>query len=706
MSPAGRRCSFPRCLLPFCCMIAMCLLHYMHLSLVLSSGNETREEFDAPNFGVGRNTKTLTTTRHHHDHTDLNYSQLNYTIISTFCTECRYDPPTMGGKTCLDRAKFLHQRHSGSFPMLADAVQSVKESGGRQCEMIKYLFQDEKFDDYFESLDISVGSNGKGVNRDTREEEAKSVLLSLLDLPQSSSQLEFGNDDDSFRFNSSSNRNIVISDKKIYRHETPSSANLLSSSSPSLPPHIPKAFKFYIYENLPSKMTEDIERQILEAYSSNAITYQNFKADLVILRLFRSHPSRVFHINDDANQNRSRTRGANAADNAAINLENIDLFVVPYPHASHCLLSPNWKNECMHVDDSLIQSQVLDKLNYYKGDLKRRHLFINTMEVFLAHPLLRTIGRSLTLGPRLSSIHSNVNHHDNDELFEHLIVPYFKDEPGYQPSIIHSCPLSLWYTRPRKYSFAYFYGSTNRRMTRNYRIHRQYFLEEVAMNWKKVDLIGGKPFILEKIGHDGGSESDIESGQHGEQTQKRYNQMKTYSQSVFCPTLPGDSPPQKRFFDVILAGCIPVVLVFNTNTKAANHLNSDGGRNDSERYGDFGKGDSKHNHTSWFSADSNGYTVQDSYPWAKHSSTLPPDREIDYESFVVQIYGGVKNIKPTLEALMENQTEIQRRQLELGKVAKYFTYGAGEDAHVYEDAFSMMLESVIYSLNSGKDYSG
>jgi len=140
-----------------------------------------------------------------------------------------------------------------------------------------------------------------------------------------------------------------------------------------------------------------------------------------------------------------------------------------------------------------------------------------------------------------------------------------------------------------------------------------------------------------------------------------------YQDSIFCPTLPGDTPPQKRFFDVIMMGCIPVVLEFDSGQEGKKSWHQDG-----------------------------GHSLDNSYPWIKGSNSTHPKKEIDYRSFVVVVSGGVQNVRPTIEALMQNYTEIRRRQLTLMKYAPYFSYGMGADAHKYPDAFSKILESLRF----------
>jgi len=100
---------------------------------------------------------------------------------------------------------------------------------------------------------------------------------------------------------------------------------------------------------------------------------------------------------------------------------------------------------------------------------------------------------------------------------------------------------------------------------------------------------------------------------------------------------------------------------------------------------------------SWHAEDS-PYTVWDSFPFAKGSSSIAPEHEIDYESFVVQVEGGVGNIKPTLESIMRNVTDLRRRQMNLMRYAPLLVYGMGKESHRYDDAFTQILRSIEFAL--------
>jgi hypothetical protein len=380
----------------------------------------------------------------------------------------------------------------------------------------------------------------------------------------------------------------------------------------------------FVYEDdtIPYNIGLGVQKDMISRYSSMNMTYENFKADLAIFHLFQTFPG--------------RTRNPNEA----------DFFVVPYLHASHCLqlnTLKSWFRECQHVSRSSIQDEIIGNLIHYKGN-EKRHLFINSMEAWHAHPLLRNVPLSLTHGPRLN------------EGGYHIVIPYLSDDPSFQPSVLNRRG-KQWWIRPRRIALTYFFGSVNRNMKKDFRRHRQLFIEEVRTNWTLSPYLGQLPYVVESLGS---------HKLHSKNGLGYFNSI--YRQSVFCPVLPGDAPPQKRFFDVIIMGCIPVVLDFET---------------------DF----ASQSKTSWHSP--GGFPIELSYPFAKHSNSIDPENEIDYESFVVQVKE-VSAMRKTLENILQNQTEIQRLQLNLMKNAQYFLYGMGDDSHLHEDAFVKILQSLQY----------
>lgn len=368
----------------------------------------------------------------------------------------------------------------------------------------------------------------------------------------------------------------------------------------------------YVYDNLRKDVGDDLVEKMRRQYSRRNNTETNAQADIALVDLFRTFPG--------------RTEDPTAA----------DVFVVPYPHASHCVSKPTgvWLGACMHVAHGDILEGVVNALDHYVGN-ERRHLFLNVINQGNSNPAMRSTPLALTIGPRFKSAN--------------LIVPYLNNLPSFQPSAVRGRGRD-WWTRPRAYAAAYFFGLSNSRMRDSPRVQRRWFMEEVQRNWPP-DL-GGLPYAIRAIAR-------------GQATPSRIF-THVYKDSVFCPCLPGDTPPQKRFFDVILMGCIPVVLAFDTSG---------------------GSG------VSWHKP--GGTPVEDAYPWIAGSNSTRD--EIDYRAFVVEVTGGVGRVRPVLEDLLRDHAEIRRRQLALMEHAPYFSYGVGTDAHKHPDAFSRILESLVLS---------
>ncbi len=135
----------------------------------------------------------------------------------------------------------------------------------------------------------------------------------------------------------------------------------------------------------------------------------------------------------------------------------------------------------------------------------------------------------------------------------------------------------------------------------------------------------------------------------------------------------GDLPAQKRFFEVILSGCIPVVMA---HRRAKNR-----------RTGEYEPCE-----TSYFSP---GAPLSMVYPWARESfGERHPDMGVDYSQLVVEFDAvdcGVDCIPKTLEKLMEDPVALREKQYSLARYARLFSYGMGDDALRHVDAMSALL---------------
>jgi hypothetical protein len=244
----------------------------------------------------------------------------------------------------------------------------------------------------------------------------------------------------------------------------------------------------FVYDTILEKFShvqDEMRRKYADGNSNN-----NWMADIAIIDSFTTYPGRTHDP------------------------QSAQIFIVPYPSASHCLweaYNKKWQNQCMHVSADTIKKEVLGNLLYYRGN-KNRHLFINTMDYWLVHPSIRNVPLSINLGPR----HTNEN-------VKHIVIPYLNDKESFQPPSLSQRKVD-WWTRERTFSLAYFFGAANKRMKKSQRIQRLYFLEEVRTNWTSP-VLGDLPFVVASLQQNQSAPSDYFES--------------VYQNSIFCPTLPG-----------------------------------------------------------------------------------------------------------------------------------------------------------------------
>jgi hypothetical protein len=428
---------------------------------------------------------------------------------------------------------------------------------------------------------------------------------------------------------------LIVSPKseKLLPKTSPSSIELKNHSTMfALPPlewrsdypsPVAGLLKFYIYENLPKELGVDVEDQLYELYRNESYD-NNYKVDLALLQLFRSFPGRTWKP------------------------EEADIFVVPYLHAGHCILQYGWSVGCRQVTTKVFVEQLYPSLTYFNETTKERHLFLALAGLDHTRKQLRNNSLILTAGPRKPT-----------SLPGFIVVSQLNDHPRFQPSNIIAHP-DDWWTRPRKYAFVSHYGENNNAMHgKGGRRFRRFFRRDFDAHYSadKGKTMAGLPFSLS----------------HGGQNWKfqKDDIYQQYADSVFCPILAGDMAWQRRFFDVIMSGCLPVVLSWNTSRG-----------------------------TSWHIPETMSPitpSIDMAYPFAKGRFS-GKDLAVDYESFVVQCPGNVTNqedvssLRMTMLDLLENKPdEIRQRQLNMKEYAMAFSFGLGEDAHRYNDAFARIV---------------
>ena len=343
----------------------------------------------------------------------------------------------------------------------------------------------------------------------------------------------------------------------------------------------------------------------------------NFNSDVVLLKRFL----RYEHITKDPNE--------------------ADLFIVPYPHKSHCLCRQKFHDKIMcPYSYQYIETEILQKLKYLTTH-QSRHLFIFGSDWDLANPpLRRTTPLQLSLGPGNGCRKQGKDRNAN---CGSLVVPYVNTDIEYQPIHLAGIPESWWLDRPRHYGLAAIMGTPG-----HLHLRVSFFQNATAF---LGDEIGGMPMYLSSSGND--------------RNLRRHDvAMEVYRNSTFCPILAGDDCGQKRFFDVILSGCIPVVLRYSSD---------------------------EDDWPSWFHR--NKCSIRRSYPFAQGTFYKDANAGIDYSTIVVEVDGdcGLTCIKPTLEELLRKPDKMRQLRRNLMGMAKLLTYGLDDDSFAYSDAFSALL---------------
>ena len=397
-------------------------------------------------------------------------------------------------------------------------------------------------------------------------------------------------------------------------------ATPLADWSSSMPPPTKTTLKIYVYDNLPRKLTSDVEYCLLDLYINTIDHVENFKAELGLIYLFRTYPGRTTDPHE------------------------ADFFVVPYAAEGHCQCHEGYTWNCAQVPSEDMED-LRKSLWFLNETSKKRHIFV--LAGARAKPQVWGKPLKLTTAPSVKP--------------GQIVVPNLEDKAPYQPSALLRRGED-WWTRRRKYAFSFVYGGRNAKMKGGGRLYREYLEQEIAENYPNAEILG-IPFLMKRWS----SPHDFH----------KIETFEIYNQSTLCPCLPGDLAWQKRFFDVILNGCIPVVLSFTTP-------NLPGGK-------------------SWFLPEEQRgehASVWQTYPFAKGQFGGRESFEIDYESFVVEIPVDMKSqqnmssVMTIMESILSDKQELRRRQRRMMQYAISFTYGMGKDAHRHNDAFAHIISAL------------
>jgi hypothetical protein len=325
-----------------------------------------------------------------------------------------------------------------------------------------------------------------------------------------------------------------------------------------------------------------------------------------------------------------------------------DVFIVPYAATAHCVCR-NDRARCKLVSDQDIQQNVLQNLPYLNQSTMTKHVFLSSVQRMLNHPFMKQMPLLVTLEAKADKCLLGEN-------CGHVIQPYVNTNGDFQPN----SPVLLEThasnsIEERKYAI----GAVMSRSIGEKFNERNEFLSAMELLMKRNQTVAGR-----QVNVTGLERRVIESED---------DVFSLYRNSVFCPCFRGNTPAQKRFFDVLLSGCIPVIIAHDKSHE---------------------KG-----HPSFFQA--RGTSIRLSYPFSKGIFHNEPSMGIDYRDLVVMVNGtcGIPCLVPTVENLLLHHPERLRQiQEKIASVATLFSYGMEDNALKSPDAVAAILVQIRHHL--------
>lgn len=323
------------------------------------------------------------------------------------------------------------------------------------------------------------------------------------------------------------------------------------------------------------------------------------------------------------------------------NITEATIKVVPFPQISdgRCVMAKKGPRQ-VAIKQQETKKLLSDRLKIFVDD-NQMHLH--------DHLFLFMSDQSLTVD-RLPSYHPG-----------QLVVPYVNTNAEYQPDklISNMNPVELdRFFSEKRYALAAVFAA---KISGN-----GYARKEFA---EKADSYFGNGTLLHNNGTLAGMPVEIIVIQERRKMVGEAHTMQLYRESIFCPSFRGDTPDQKRFFDAILSGCIPVVMAHYWN-------------------------DDDKNKTSYFAPAKNA-ALSNVYPWAKGSfGQKYPNMGIDYSELVIEINEkdcGLDCLPTTLERWLKDPAALREKQKQLAKFARLFSFGMKDNAFQYVDAMAALL---------------
>ncbi|GKY91146.1 hypothetical protein MPSEU_000087400 [Mayamaea pseudoterrestris] len=428
-----------------------------------------------------------------------------------------------------------------------------------------------------------------------------------------------------------------------------------------LPPHQAEAyiqqypgseFKIYIYDNLTNQYTWEYSADCMNARSDGSCDWAESFCGVSLEGGGGEYSKRRFNRNGDVVI--SKLMAEYFGSSRTFNASEASLFVVPFPSQAH--LHCEGRNTQSYYDQ--LQTELIDKLAYLAPATKHKHLFLSSAVQPASNkwlrsefPLVVSIGQVQKECVRDKDSHVRPN-------CGQIIMPYVNMNENYQPHVVRHNFKPL---RERTYALV---AKLNSKISGNGSDRKRFMESAAAHEATHGSLIANKSMIVGELGahRKMGNEMEI---------------LEAYRDTIFCPCLRGDEPPQKRFFDVILSGCLPVVLEYDSIEES---------------------------YPSWFAV--NTAAVHNVYPFAKGTFDGIDEMGIQYSDFVVTVNGtcGPPCIIPHLEGmLLHRMDELERMHETMQKFARFFSFGMANKALSTVDAMSAILVEARHYVANWKE---
>jgi hypothetical protein len=398
-----------------------------------------------------------------------------------------------------------------------------------------------------------------------------------------------------------------------------------------------KAFTFYVYD-LPSGYDLEDVNQCLESKYPNASNC-DWGSSICIETYSQRGQYSTLRYNRNADFVISKVLAEYQGPLRTNDPSQAELFVVPYPSAAYCMCHSKNHRCATWVTVSQLES-VFANLTYLNEDTRHRHLFLDSVDV--AHPYFKA------KAPLLASIGWKTC--PTVVGCGQLVIPYANTSPQNQPNEIRHTTFE-----EKVYALSAFMSPKIDARSDD----RLSFFEEYE-RLPNNQTLAGLPTLV--------------NGLHGRKVNGEANTQQAYRDSVFCPSLRGDYPPQKRFFDVLLSGCIPVVLAHASREPQVQSYFAPGAP-----------------------------SVVRTYPHAIGSFDGWPEMGIDYDQIVVSVNAtcGMPCMFPMLEDLLINQPDVIReKQRAISRLAPLLSFGMEQNGLQHSDAVAALLVHARHYVNS------